>query len=309
MIIPFAYPWVLGLLALPLAMLVWVWKGRHPTLVLPFDHSGVRRGRFLRVFLDLAATLPVLLLATVIIILAGPQQLSEPKTKKVLTNIQFCLDVSGSMTARYGDGEGNRYDAAMEAINRFISYREGDAFGLTVFGDHYLHWLQLTTDPSVFKYATPFLGPTRMPNWFSGGTAIGMASRQCMKVLIEREEGDRMIILVTDGSSADLYGGNDVKIAAELAANDIVIYAISILEREPNAQLAALAHGTGGEVFSAGDPAALEVVFKRIDEMQETKMEKISAESMDWFRPFAITGLGLLGLHGLCLFGIRYTPW
>ncbi|MEM9478372.1 MAG: VWA domain-containing protein [Verrucomicrobiota bacterium] len=308
MILPFAYPWVLFLLVVPLAMLAWFWRWRNPTLVLPFDHSGAKRGRVLRFFLDFASSFPALLLAVVIIILAGPQQLSEPKTMKVLTNIQFCLDVSGSMTAQYG-GEGDRYDAAMEAINEFISYREGDAFGLTVFGDHFLHWLQLTTDPTVFQYATPFLGPRRLPTWFSGGTAIGKAARECMKLLIEREEGDRMIILVTDGSSADLYGGNDVKIAAELAANNIVVYAISITEGSPNAQLATLAQGTGGQVFSAGDPDALNVVFQRIDEMQETRMEKVSAESVDWFRPFALTGLGLLGMHGLCLFGIRYTPW
>jgi Ca-activated chloride channel family protein len=309
MIIPFAYPWVLAFLAIPLVMLVWVWRGRHPTLVLPFDHSGVKRGRFLRFFLDLAATFPVLLLAVAILILAGPQQLSEPKSKKVLTNIQFCLDVSGSMNAGYGADGGNRYDAAMEAINEFIAFRDGDAFGLTVFGDHYLHWLQLTTDPTVFKYATPFLGPSRMPRWFSGGTAIGKATKQCMNILIEREEGDRMIILLTDGYSSDLSSGNDAKIAQELAANDIVVYAISIVEGAPHDQLSTLAHGTGGEVFSAGDPSALEVVFHSIDGMQETKMEKISAETMDWFHPFAVTGLGLLGMHGLCLFGIRYTPW
>ena len=37
-----------------------------------------------------------------------------------------------------------------------------------------------------------------------GGTAIGKALRACKKVLADREEGDQMIVLVTDGISYDL---------------------------------------------------------------------------------------------------------
>ena len=44
--------------------------------------------------------------------------------------------------------------------------------------------------------------------------------------------------------------------------------------------------------------------------MAETKIEKISAESMDNFRPYAIAGLSLLGLWVIALIsGVRYTPW
>ena len=82
---------------------------------------------------DTAESVPALILAVVIVILAGPQQLSEPRLKRALTNIEFCVDVSGSMNARFGDG--TRYDASMSAIDDFLDYRDGDAFGLTFFVD------------------------------------------------------------------------------------------------------------------------------------------------------------------------------
>ena len=57
------------------------------------------------------------------------------------------------------------------------------------------------------------------------------------------------------------------------------------------------------------DPGMLEAVFERVDGMQQTKLEKVAAETMDNFVPYAIAGLSILGLAFLCLFGLRYTPW
>lgn len=309
-ILPFAYPWVLALLVLPIALGIWKWRRAGHPVVLPFDGAKrSRQARWLYVLLNIGQLLPVALFALVLVILAGPQQFSEPKTKRVLTNIQFCLDVSGSMMAPFG-GEGTRYDSAMAAVNQFLEYRDGDAFGLTVFGDSHLHWIRLTSDPSAFKYATPFLQPMRLPRWFLGGTAIGNALEKCLEVLVEREEGDRMIILVSDGQSADLSNGRDEKIGRELAANNIVVYGINIAEGQPPAEVATIASLTGGAVFSAGDPIALDTIFKNIDEMAETKLEKVSLESMDHFKPWALAALCVGGLHVLfLLLGLRYTPW
>jgi Ca-activated chloride channel family protein len=304
----FAYPWVLLFLLIPAVIIGWLWRRNGQHVVLPFDGGISKKGTGLRILLNLAQTLPILLLATVIIILAGPQQVSEPKLKRSLTNIQFCLDVSGSMMAQFGDG--NRYDGAMESLNSFIGKREGDAFGLTVFGGDQLHWIRLTSDPNAFKYAAPFLAPQNLPRWFNGGTYIGKALESVEKLLIEAESGDRMIILFSDGASFDLSNGEDERIARSLANNGITLYGIHIAEGEAPPEVGLIANITGGEIFTAGDPLALDTIFKRIDEMQETKMEKSNLESMDWFAPFAITGLSIGGLHLLLLIvGIRYNPW
>ena len=302
----FSYPWVLLLLAAPLLTGFWVWARRGRRVVLPFDHGLPGTARVTRAVIQSGETLPSLVLAIAILLLAGPQQLAAPKLKRSLTNIEFCLDVSGSMTAPFGNGD--RYDAAMGAINDFITYREGDAFGLTFFGNQVLHWVPLTTDPSAFQCATPFMGPRRNIPGF-GGTEIGKALLACRDVLISREEGDRMIILVSDGFSADLGGQRDQEVVRKMKQDGITVYGIHISNTRIPEPIVTITAATGGEVFNPGDPQALQKVFKRIDEMQETKLEKAAAEYVDWFWPFCVAGLSVLGLYLLMLLGLRYTPW
>lgn len=302
----FANPLVLFLLLLPALLVVWVWRRESRRVTLPFDHGGQSRGVGLRVLINLAETLPCLVLAVVILILAGPQRLSAPEAKRVLTNIEFCVDISGSMNAEFGDG--NRYDASMKAIDEFLDFRQGDAFGLTFFGNNVLHWVPLTSDASAVRCSTPFMQPGKVPRWFNG-TSIGKALQACQKILVGREEGDRMIILVSDGYSSDLGNGRDMEIAAELRANNIVVYAVHVANSNLPDTIVNITSVTGGEVFQPGDPEALAAVFARIDEMQGTRLEKSRADSMDHFEPYCIAGLSLLGASLLCLFGLRYTPW
>ena len=304
----FAQPVALVLLAVPLWVLLWVWRrnaaGRR--VALPFDHGKQGAGKTWRVLIDLAESLPALILMVVIILLAGPQQTGEPKTKRKLNNIEFCVDVSGSMTAPFGSG--SRYDMSLNAINDFLDFRTGDSFGLTFFGSSVLHWVPLTNDVSAFCCAPPFMRPEKVPPWM-GGTMIGKALNACKEILVSRDEGDRMIILVSDGGSFDLAGGNDEAIAKTLKANRIVVNAIHISEGEIPPTIITVARGTGGDVYTPNDPETLKQVFERIDEMRETKLEKVSAETIDNFKPFCIAGLSLLGLSGLTLLGLRYNPW
>jgi Ca-activated chloride channel family protein len=297
---------VLALLILPAALLFWTWRRSGRGLVLPFDHSGAAHGGWLAFFLRCAESLPALLLALVILILAGPQKWDEPRQKRVLTNIEFCVDVSGSMMSRFDTG--TRYDAAMKAINGFLDYRKGDAFGLTFFGNNVLHWVPLTTDISAFRCAPPFMNPGNLPSWFNG-TEIGKALMACRGVLLGREEGDRMIVLITDGYSSDLDGGQDEVLARKLKADDITVFAVSIAEGNPTDGLTRIASITGGEVFEPGDQNGLARVFERIDKMQKTRMEKTHAEAADDFWPWCLAGLGILGCALIALFGLRYTPW
>ena len=304
----FTYPAVLLLLVIPAALIAHIGYRAGNRVVLPFDYGTQSAGRMFSFLINQAERLPALILAVVIVLLAGPTQMGEPKTQKVLTNIEFCVDVSGSMTASFG--EGTRYDASMAAIDSFLDYREGDAFGLTFFGNEVLHWVPLTNDVTAIRCAPPFMDPKNPnhPPWL-GGTAIGKALMACREVLITRKEGDRMIILVSDGSSFDLVNGNDLEIAQKLRNDNIVVYGIHIATSEVPGPVVNITALTGGEVFSPDAPGALESVFKRIDEMQDTKMEKVSAETMDNFAPYSYAGLSVLAMSFLALFGLRYTPW
>jgi Ca-activated chloride channel homolog len=274
---------------------------------MPFDHGNYRPRKSWHFALRVAASLPALLLAVVIVIFAGPQRQSEPRTRRILTNIEFLVDVSGSMASSYGDGD--RYDAAMANISKFIDARKGDAYGLTVFGSDVLHWVPLTTEPSALKCSPPFLSPRKLPPWFGGGTLIGKGLESCLDSLSTRGDGDRMIILLTDGYSADLSNGNDEILARKLRAANIRVYCIHIDHSDPPPEVQLIASLTGGQTFGAGDPAAMPVVFRRIDEMQKARVERAAGETVDDFQPWALAGAGVLLAITLAVFGLRFTPW
>ncbi len=297
---------LLFLLVVPAALLLWVWRRPAPGVVLPVDHSSAAASPWMLFFLRLAESIPALLLAIVVLLLAGPQTWESPKSQRVLTNIEFCVDVSGSMMSKFGDGD--RYGGAMKAINEFLDVRKGDAYGLTFFGNNVLHWVPLTTDVSAFRCAPPFMHPGNLPPWF-GGTEIGRALLACKKVLVEREEGDRMIVLITDGYSADLFGGKDEEVLRELRADHVVVYTLQVAETTLPNEIVRIAVGSGGEAFKAEDPEGLKRVFASIDSMQKTRLEKKQAEAVDAFRPFCFAGLGLLVVGIAALYGLRATPW
>jgi len=303
----FAYPFVLLALAVPIFLIVFQWRNHTRPLALPFDHQDTIHAKWLTRLLNIINTFPALILTAAILLLAGPRQFERPKSEREMTNIQFCLDVSGSMTASFGGKD--RYEVAMDSLNEFLTYRKGDSFSLMIFGGHQLRWVPLTTDVSAFRYAPPFLHPMKLPNWFSGGTAIGKALKQSEKYLTTAQTGDRMIILLSDGQSFDLYDGNDVKIAQSLKENNIIVYAVHIGRGSAPAEVSVISSITGGETFAAGDPAALQSVFRKIDEMQQAEMKRLTPDPVDYYQPFIISALALSGVYLLTLFGLRYTPW
>lgn len=302
----FGRPLVLLALIVPVLLLAFVWQRRGRRVVLPFDQGAAGSGRLLRALLGVGESLPALLVATAVLLLALPQELAAPKQKRAMTNIQFCVDISGSMTAQFGAG--TRYDAAMKAIDSFLDYRQGDSYGLTFFGNNYLHWIPLTNDPTAFRCSIPFMRPENNVPGF-GGTEIGKAVLACREELVARSDGDRMLILVTDGWSSDLDNGNEMEIAKKLKRDGITLFAVNIQEQEALGEIVNLARLTGGEVFNPGDTRALEGVFRRIDEMTKAKLEQGTPELVDWFAPFCAAGLAVLALYGLVQLGLRHTPW
>ena len=308
----FRFPMLLLLLVLPVVLAFWLWARRGQPLVIPFDHGTQRSGRHLRALVVLSEMALPLLLAVTILLLAAPRRMAPPRDQRILTNILFCLDVSGSMTARIGRSQQNgeplrRYDAAMLAIQEFCSFRDGDAFGLTIFGNEQLHWLPPTRDLSAIKYSVPFLDPETLPRWF-GGTEIGAALDACRKELAETQEGDRAIILVTDGSSADLGGSQTQQFGARLQADRVRVYCI-LIGSSDGADVQQICDMTGGRLFEAGDPDTLTYVFREIDQMQKARFKAVATTWVRWDRPFLLAGLSLLALYAITQLGLRFTPW
>jgi Ca-activated chloride channel family protein len=302
----FANPWLLPLLAIPLLLAAWEWQRRGHLVALPFDHGQPAHRRWLSLIVKSINLAAPALLAIAILLLTGPQRPTQSADARVLTNIEVCLDVSGSMVAAFGDG--TRADKALEAITEFTSYRKGDAFGLTAFGTEVLHWVPTTKDLAAVRSSAPFLRPEKMPTYM-GGTRIGHALREVHKVLAARPEGDRMIILISDGMSSDLNGGVASKIGGELSQDNITLFYIHVAEGVPQGETFTIASMTGGQAFAAGDPLALREVFQRIDAMKPARLKPSVQEPADFFAPFALAGLAFLGIQGVGMLGLRYTPW
>lgn len=301
----FNHPYVLLLLIIPIILIIRSIKYGGHRVALPLDHQENKHYRWTSFLISLANTLPKILLAIAILLLASPRKFAQPKKQRELTNIQFCVDVSGSMSAKFG--EGNRYEAAMQALNNFVKMRKGDAFALTIFGNNYLHWIPLTSDPSAFACAKDFFSMNQLPPGF-GGTEIGKVLLACEKEMVYRsknDDEDRMIILFSDGQSGDL---ND-KVTQTLKDANITLYAIQIGDEGVPPALEEVCSGTGGASYPAGDVESLEHIFKEIDSMKKTKFKRLTPDPIDNFKPYLYAALIITLLYLLSLFGLRYTPW
>lgn len=309
----FANPQWIALLVVPVTLVFWEWVRRGHPLVLPFDDVNERRGWLLRGIVLAANSLPALLLAFAIVLLARPITFAPPKTERQLSNIQIVLDCSLSMREAYGHQTNEvaytRFDGAMDSIEKFVTAREGDAFGLTIFSRNFLHWVPLTADVDAIQRARPFIAPENFPDPIWGGTYIAKALDGAIAPLARHAEGDRMIILITDGESRDLEGEALRKIVAKLTHANIVVYAISMTDSPIAQGLKDVTRQTGGAVFKAVTPETLQVVFRSIDQMQKVEVRAVRAEVIDCYDPLILPALIVVGLQLLALFGIRFTPW
>ena len=298
-----AYPWMLLLLAIPAVLTVWLFQRRGWGVVLPADHRNLPDRKWLSGLLRVLEVVPQALMAVAILMLARPQVLQVPQEERILSNILICMDVSASMITD------NRYEMAKQALEEFIDGRQGEALGFTLFGTRQIRWTPLTKDIATIRRALPFADPRNQPP-FMGGTMIGAALRFCRDNMIyEATEGDRLLLLVSDGFSADINDGNIGEFIDEMNDANITVYHIHVGTDQAPAVMSDLANNTGGESFVATDEGGLKRIFRHVDRMQPARFKPSTAIPMDFYRPFAIAGLCLLAVYGVASFGLRYTAW
>lgn len=305
----FSHPWMLLLLLIPLALGVWEWRRRGLTVTLPVDFSSRQSPRILPPVMKCASLLPLWILALSILVLAGPRSVVRGKSEQEMKNVVLLLDVSGSMKDQLD--RSTKYDAAMACIDRFLDQCPGDSFSLTVFGTDVLEWVPLTRDHAAIKLAPPFLRPELMPDSF-GGTNIGKALDSAREALKRKTEGDRMIILITDGISSDIKDDAGRALARRLVDDKILVYSVLILDPSmlgDAADLKQITESTGGKMFLANDQDSMRETFGHIRSMRKTRLKPADLILIDDFRPLLLAAGAGLFLHVLALFGLRYTPW
>lgn len=251
-------------------------------------------------------------LTMLIIALARPQ--SGTKASEVLTegiDIMLCLDTSGSMQAldfKWKNERHNRLEVVKKVVSDFIKGRTNDRIGMVVFGEEAFTQCPLTLDYGVLLN---FLEQVEI-GMAGDSTAVGSALATCVNRLKERKSKSKVIILLTDGRNN--AGSINPQTAAEIAKTfDIKVYTVGVgtegevpflvdtifgkkymyqrvdLDEETLKEIAAI---TGGSYFKATNTETLEEIYKKIDQLEKTKVEvKEYMEYEELFGWFLLAGL------------------
>ena len=310
------FAWIWMFLALPLPLIVRRWYPKfdckpislripHFTSVLEAGGSGASSARI---------SVLAVALAWIFLIAAA----SRPTWVELSDNIAasgrdmiLAVDASGSMKHNdFTRGQRSRFSAVQEIAGNFVRGRKGDRVGLIVFGTRpYLH-APLTYDTDT---VAQFLDETRVG--FAGQrTAIGDTIGLAVKVLRDRPQASRVLVILTDGENTD--GQISPAQAAQLAQrHDVRVYAIGIgdaLSGSATAytqrridSLQHIAKETQGSYFHASDPESLAQIYDLIDEFEPIDFDDrrfvASTELYAW--PLALA----LGLFALVIW-MRWMP-
>lgn len=288
------WPWVLLALPLPLLARLLPRARENPgtALRLPFYRelesvTVAETARPSRWRLLLAT------LAWMLLVLAAsrPQWIGEPIGLPVAgRDLMLALDISGSMEQEDYDLNGravSRLMAVQAVAMRFIERRDRDRLGLILFGTQ--AYLQT---PLTFDRATVATMLREAVIGLAGReTAIGDAIGLAVKRLREQPDGERVLILLTDGDNT--AGTLDPLGAARLAAQaGIRIHTIGIGGGEVGIRtpfgmrllrqgsdfdpttLKQIAELTGGHFFSATNREQLEAVYAELDRLEPTERDE-----------------------------------
>jgi Ca-activated chloride channel family protein len=286
---------------------------RHPRLVLLGEQSRGFRAR-------VAGMLPVLSglgLILLLIAAAGPRvaHRSEQVEGEGI-DIVLSLDVSGSMRS-LDFHPLDRLESAKQVIRGFIDGRPNDRIGLVVFAARAFTQCPLTLDHPVLQ---GFLDEIEV-GLIDDGTAIGLGLATAVARLKHSTSPSRTVILLTDG--VNNVPTLEPETAAKLAKSlDVRVYTVAIgregmvpypvddpifgrRTRQVETKidlplLRKIADLTGGTMFQATDPEALQEIFRTIDELEtaryETTISTWYREQMAWF---AFPALLLFLLEGV----------
>jgi Ca-activated chloride channel homolog len=178
--------------------------------------------------------------AFLILALARPQWGFEwqPVRRKGL-DILVALDTSNSMLAQ--DVKPNRLQRAKWGMRDLVDQLGGDRIGLVAFAGGSFLQCPLTVDYAAFLMTLEDVYAGIIPR---GGTDIEQALETCSESFDETVEGDRAIVLVTDG---EMHAGDPERVIRRLQERHIRVYAVGV--GTPEGELIPREGGQGGLQF------------------------------------------------------------
>lgn len=322
----FSNPYLLWLLLIIPALIWWyvkTGKNGDPSLKVSSTkaYRKLRLSNWRRWLRHVVFAIRLMALACLIVILCRPLSSSTLSDSNVEgTDIVLALDISSTMLAQ--DISPDRLTAAQAVATKFVNNRENDNMALVIFASEAFTQVPLTTDMSalVNQIAQVKMG------LLEDGTAIGDGISTAVARLEHSKAKSKSIILLTDGTNNT--GITSPLTAAELAKSyGIKIYTIGVgtngVARMPiqrgfsgeliygnvkveidETTLQRIAKITDGKYFRATSKSVLEDVFKEIDQLEKSRIERQNYSSLaDNYEPWAFA---LLFLVLLCIL-LDYT--
>ena len=231
-----------------------------------------------------AMLLPTLIMALLVLAGTGPERRRTVAGEAPVVDFAVVLDGSSSMKAM-DDGHEDRWHAARRLLRLFIAGRPDDRFALVLFSAH-----PVTLSPLTADHVRLWTSLERLDlDSRDDGTAIGSGLMTAVRRLQDSPARSRVILLLTDG--AQNRGRVLPQEAAEEAhAHGIRIHTVAIggsgeslypldgggfarlkVDTDPET-LRRIAQTTGGEAFSADDPAGLARSLAAIDHLEKTAL-------------------------------------
>ncbi|PIE22528.1 MAG: hypothetical protein CSA62_11750 [Planctomycetota bacterium] len=306
--------WLWLFLPLPL-LLLWRLLARHVSVAMPASmllRPQAGQPRMPRSLRQRLLWLPSFFL--VLAYACGVLAMARPVTRQALPlesrgiDLMLCIDSSSSMAEKDMDPERTRLDLAKSAAERLIAGRPQDRIGILSFARDPL----LRCPPSSDHAAVVELlhGIELVDkNSEEDQTGIGAAVARAIEVVKDAES--KAVLLLTDGAENVASADTPEEIGPIQAAwfaekLGVRVYVVRaglgrpgpqgrMLPRD-SGQVAELARRSGGALFAARDAAAIERVYRRIDQIESVEFEEQRYVVRERFDCFALLASMLLVL-------------
>ncbi len=268
-----ADPWLLLLLLIPLAVILW----RERRGGAAFGGFGIASATLRRSHGPLLFRLLMVAGLSALVIAAARPQYGRVIVERQQSgrDLMLVIDLSGSMRVddiATPDGERiDRLRAVFDAATRFVGYRTDDRIGLVFFGSDGIGSCPLTYDHATVKDFLERTETQQRALWnrsgdrgeglVGDGTNLGLGMGLAVKALRDPKAKGRAVILITDGADTrELPNWIDPLQAARHAANlrndagdGVRIYGIGV--GNPRGQMTQ--HDPFGRVFTRPLPPSL----------------------------------------------------
>ncbi|NOQ29553.1 MAG: VWA domain-containing protein [Helicobacteraceae bacterium] len=266
------YPEVLSILIL-FAICAKFCKQKNSAIYFPHSLNSPKSELVSMKFLSLLKWLGLVL---VVFALSSPVK-DENITVKPTDGIDIALilDASQSMSARGFDRANtgaDRFMVVKNIVKEFINERVNDNLGLVVFGQYSFIASPLTYDKKILDRIVSQLNIGMAGKY----TALYESLAQGANLLSESKAKSKIAILLTDGHDSGTSKIDLDTAMALLKKNNIKVYVIGIGEAHEynGALLNRIATESGGVAFGATSSRQLLQIYKKIDELEKSKIQR-----------------------------------